>query len=113
MHEVINPLIPQGPYNPITDLVAHSTWGYYTRGVARIAAREHANGRLDLEQAKEIDPSNGHPYWMLGIEYQYEDPLRAIDEFQKAAELFTVHACSDMAASAQRGIQEIQTRLID
>ncbi|NJM99267.1 MAG: hypothetical protein HC800_20910 [Phormidesmis sp. RL_2_1] len=87
MEEILNPL-PNFPENIAEDLVAESSFGYLLRGTARLAEGKEKEGIADLETAKRLDPSNGHVCMTLGTAYKSNDPVRSLQEYRKAANLF-------------------------
>jgi len=96
-------------YRPGEDLVNSSAKAYYIRGTARAAAGRLDEGIVDLETAKQRDPSFGYAYWTLGIFYRMKGHLDlSLESFERAAELFTEQDESMMAASAQREAKKLR-----
>ena len=109
MEEILGPECSFENFQIADTLVKSDGYGFYVRGVARLAKGRIEEGIGDLEAAKEKSPAMGHAYWSLGNAYQRRGEIgRALQEYEKAAELFAGQGEETMAASAQRQVAKLR-----
>ena len=97
-------------YNEAMRLNPNDFLAYFTRGKLRYDhLKDYQGSQTDFNEAIRISPNDADSYYFRGLTYQQQgDKRRAIDDFQKAANLYQQQGNSEWYKNSQDRIRELR-----